>query len=1137
MIEKLNLAFDISFKELYSQKGLENLDRIFCEWLQNSNLALFNSLMSARSQHHELPNKQASDLLVELAPLCEQFIGEIFGISDEIDALHQQYIELKPLPKIRRNFIERDALRKYKVADVEHIDIKLVKDKLDNLLGRAWIERDFAYKVTAWLYNEEQFKNELDLARQYTAWAVHSVEGRTNHQYDTLFKIPHKLNFENLVAVETVVKNGVTQMRLPDEKIRHRDGFSLTDDGGSHAQIMQEANYCIWCHKQEKDSCSTGLKDRKTGDFKQNSLSATLTGCPLEEKISEMNLAISEGYVLGALALVTIDNPMLAATGHRICNDCMKACIYQKQQPVNIPEIETRTLKDILDLPWGFEIYSLLTRWNPLNFSRPMPKPTTNYKVLVAGMGPAGFTLAHHLMNDGHHVVGIDGLKIEPLSRELKELHPIKNWRNITEDLDDRIVGGFGGVAEYGITVRWNKNYLKLIRILLERRAEFMLFGGTRFGGTITMNQAFAMGFDHVALAMGAGKPRMVAMKNGLARGVRQASDFLMALQLTGAAKKSSLANLQLRLPIVVIGGGLTAIDTATESMAYYIRQVEKFAYRYQKLVDEFGAENVRAKWSEEDSEIAATFLKHAEAITIERKQDRPDLVRLIRQWGGVSIIYRRKLTEAPSYRLNHEEVEKALEEGIGFIENLTPTAIEIDRFWHADQLICTNSETKEEVIIAAKSVLIAAGTQPNTVLAREDTANEILLDGKYFKAYDEAGKPIEPQPLPKPDAPHVLMHTHKSGQKVSFFGDLHPSYAGNVVKAMGSAKQGYPVVTRLLEQRKPHSKSPAALFSEIKHGLTATIHSIDYLTSNIIEVVLHAPFAAQNFEPGQFYRLQNFESYAPRTDDTVLAMEGIALTGAWVDKDKGLISTIILEMGGSSSLCSLLNIGEEVTLMGPTGAPTTIPKNKTVLLAGGGLGNAVLFAIGKAMRDNGCRVLYFAAYKKPEDRYKREEIEAAADHVIWCSDVAPGFAPSRPADYNYVGNVVEAMQAYGAGKLGEAPIALKDIARIIAIGSDRMMAAVASARHTILASYLNPKHVAIGSINSPMQCMMKEICAQCLQPHKDPATGAITYVFSCFDQDQNLDQVDFAGLHERLSQNALQEKLTTQWIDYCRKT
>jgi hypothetical protein len=95
-------------------------------------------------------------------------------------------------------------------------------------------------------------------------------------------------------------------------------------------------------------------------------------------------------------------------------------------------------------------------------------------------------------------------------------------------------------------------------------------------------------------------------------------------------------------------------------------------------------------------------------------------------------------------------------------------------------------------------------------------------------------------------------------------------------------------------------------------------------------------------------------------------------------------------------------------------------------------------------------------------------------------------------------------------------------------------MAAVARARHAVLAPYLKPHHFAIGSINSPMQCMMKEICAQCLQPHRDPTTGKTSYVFSCFNQDQPLDCVDFHALSERLRQNSLQEKLTAQWLKHC---
>ena len=94
------------------------------------------------------------------------------------------------------------------------------------------------------------------------------------------------------------------------------------------------------------------------------------------------------------------------------------------------------------------------------------------------------------------------------------------------------------------------------------------------------------------------------------------------------------------------------------------------------------------------------------------------------------------------------------------------------------------------------------------------------------------------------------------------------------------------------------------------------------------------------------------------------------------------MLSLIVLEMGGSSRLCAGLEPGEPVVVMGPTGTPTEIPEGEAVRARGGGLGNAVLFSIGKALRARGNRVLYFAAYRKREDIYKVDDIEAAADQV-----------------------------------------------------------------------------------------------------------------------------------------------------------
>ena len=1130
-------GFAIRFEDLYAREGLLRVDGAFLGFLGEIDGSLRERLEAARGDPAALGPRRESELLVALAPHLDDFLAHLFGIEAEARALSARHHNFAPLYSVKRLFVQRRAMHKVRPEDAAALDGAAAEQELRALFGGQFTELAFARHVTDWQNDEAANSAKLDLAARYAAWAAGTPEGRRKHAQGVLFKTPRKIDHMRLVPVRTDDSQGYKRHSL--DHLRLREGFALTDPGTDLVGALDEANYCIWCHEQGKDSCSKGLKEKAPeAGFRKTPLGVALAGCPLEERISEFQMVKARGQALAALAMITVDNPMVAATGHRICNDCMKSCIYQKQDPVNIPQAETRTLKDVLGLPWGFEIYSLLTRWNPMNLRRPLPRPDSGRKVLVVGLGPAGFTLAHHLMNDGHTVVGIDGLKIEPLPPDLRAVKPVRDALELYEPLGERAMAGFGGVAEYGITVRWDKNFLKLIRLLLERRTAFAMYGGVRFGGTIALEDAWRMGFDHVALCVGAGKPTVLDIPNGLARGVRAASDFLMALQLTGAAKRDSLANMQLRLPAVVIGGGLTAIDTATESLAYYVVQVEKFLAHYETLAKEAGEGAIRAGWDDQEREIAEEFLAHARAIRGERREAAregraPRIIELLRHWGGVTIAYRRRLVDSPSYTLNHEEVEKALEEGVWFAEGLTPLAVDVDNYG-AVKGIRLKGEGGEHWL-PAHTVFVAAGTQPNTVLAREDPEH-FSLDGKYFSACDEDGRPVKPQhSSSKPAAANVLLARQPDGRFVSYFGDVHPSYFGNVVKAMGSAKQGYPVVSKVLNSRAPVSGVPGRKFFEhLSDQLNATVHAVERLTPTIVEMVIRAPLAAQKFRPGQFYRLQNFEALAPVVDGTRMQMEGLAMTGAWVDRERGLVSIIALEMGGSSDLCAMLRPGEPVILMGPTGSPTEITSGETVVLCGGGLGNAVLFSIGAAFRAAGSKVLYFAGYKKVADRYKVADIENAADAVIWCCDEEPGFKPGRPQDRSFIGNIVQAMDAYAEGRLGAPPIRLDDADRLIAIGSDRMMAGVAKARHDVLKPHLKPRHLAIGSINSPMQCMLKEICAQCLQPHRDPVTGETSYVFSCFNQDQPLDRVDFKGLNERLKQNSLAEKLSAGWLRHC---
>ena len=730
----LKLAFGLSFAELYRRDGCARLDAAFLDSLGASDAGLKLRLLAARADPASFDAKAESALILEIAPHLDDFLAELFGIEAEFRTLAARHHELAPLYAIKRQFVQRRASNKIKPDEAARLDGPALETQLRKTFGGRFDELTFAVKISEWLADEAAHAEELDLALKYAAWALHTPAGRERVFSGVLFKAPAKIDPHNLlVHAQKREEDGITTWRIKPEHIRRRHGFALTDPGTDLVGALDEANYCIWCHTQGKDSCSKGLKEKSPVEaphkvtFKKSPFGVTLAGCPLEEKISEFHTLKTQGNALSALAVIVIYNPTVAATGHRICNDCMKACIYQKQEPVDIPQAETRTLKDVLELPWGFEIYSLLTRWNPLNFRRPLPLPESGRKVLIAGMGPAGFTLAHYLMNDGHAVAGIDGLKIEPLPAKFSgfesdgaraAFEPIRDVKTLYESLDDRVMAGFGGVAEYGITVRWDKNFLKIVRLLLERRDQFALFGGVRFGGTLTVEDAMELGFDHVALAMGAGKPTVLDIPNGLARGVRAASDFLMALQLTGAAKKDSIANMQLRLPAVVVGGGLTAIDTATESLAYYVVQVEKFLAHYETLAAEIGEDAVREKWDDQEREIAEEFLAHARAIREEhaaaKREGRPArVVELLQHWGGVTIAYRRRLVDSPSYTLNHEEVEKALEEGIVFAEGLSPVAVEVDNYGAvrgirfsrpsgADRAVAFRTVQRDAAIVAA---------------------------------------------------------------------------------------------------------------------------------------------------------------------------------------------------------------------------------------------------------------------------------------------------------------------------------------------------------------------------------------------------------------------------------------------------
>ena len=296
MLASLLPAFGFHFPDFYDREGLVRLDACFLDFLAERDAALHGRLLAARAAPDGIAGKPESELILALAPELEDFLGELFGIAGELAEMRRRHDVLAPLYSVKRLFVQRRAAKKYPpdVAATFNTDGALRRE-VEALIGGEVTELAFATQVERWMQSETEHAAALDTAARYAAWATHTVEGQHAHKGGMLFRVPHKIDPLHLVPVETEIVDGVTMLKLPAAHRRARDGFALTDPGTDLAGALDQANYCIWCHNQGKDSCSKGLKE-KTGEFKKSPFGVMLAGCPLDEKISEMNLAQAEGH-------------------------------------------------------------------------------------------------------------------------------------------------------------------------------------------------------------------------------------------------------------------------------------------------------------------------------------------------------------------------------------------------------------------------------------------------------------------------------------------------------------------------------------------------------------------------------------------------------------------------------------------------------------------------------------------------------------------------------------------------------------------------------------------------------------------------------------------------------------------------
>jgi NAD(P)H-flavin reductase len=405
----------------------------------------------------------------------------------------------------------------------------------------------------------------------------------------------------------------------------------------------------------------------------------------------------------------------------------------------------------------------------------------------------------------------------------------------------------------------------------------------------------------------------------------------------------------------------------------------------------------------------------------------------------------------------------------------------------------------------------MAIGTMPNISFVLEDGLkfenngkylSEIFLQEQDFLANKKAFSIIT-----KID--------EKTKKSVSFFGDLHPNFEGNVVKAMASAKRGYGQINQALKLINYSSQN--IKYKNYREDFLVNILRVDRLSDNVIEIYVKSKLLANQTGVGQIFRLHNYHALALESKGQTMAMEGVVVTALAIDKIEGIISGVIVETGGSSSLIKNFKVGEPCVFMGPSGKPTEIPQNETVVLIGGGRGNQPLTALSEVFKANGCKVLFFAGYRDENYIVRRERMQKCCDELI--ISVENEGSP----DAYFQGNVIDSIKnSFCKNKI--------KIDRVFAIGNDNLMHNVARLRHENIVEEFAQAKYSITSLNSPMQCMMKGVCGQCLQKKKN-IDGEFEYFYSCANQDQSMDEVDFEHLHARCEQNSLLEKTTKLWL------
>ena len=149
-------------------------------------------------------------------------------------------------------------------------------------------------------------------------------------------------------------------------------------------------------------------------------------------------------------------------------------------------------------------------------------------------------------------------------------------------------------------------------------------------------------------------------------------------------------------------------------------------------------------------------------------------------------------------------------------------------------------------------------------------------------------------------------------------------------------------------------------------------------LSEDVFTAEVEAPLVAKERKPGQFVIISINNEYSER----------IPLTIAGAEPEKGTICLIWQRVGKTTAEMADLQQGDEIAnVTGPLGKPTHIENFGTVVCVGGGIGNAPLLPIAKALKEAGNTIISILGARNKELLILEDEFAKISDELIITTD------------------------------------------------------------------------------------------------------------------------------------------------------